>query len=175
MFNYHISISFQNTILCSIMSLHVLYVLPMSMWDFSKLPSVYYKLNLSVNYCGKLCFEVPCYGLAAQPVVAQHSPWSEQQFGQILMELTTSSLSLYMLCSRQRHTLDDDTTVQRSRRIHKALRQKNKSTQHQNVKGIRNTSIDQSQYILASIFLFMYLFVGLHFINAIAFYHLGSF
>ncbi|XP_053091153.1 WD repeat-containing protein 49 isoform X2 [Pangasianodon hypophthalmus] len=40
----------------------------------------------------------------------------------------------------QLHTLDNDTTVQRSRRIHRALRQQNESTQRQNVHGVCNTS-----------------------------------
>ncbi|GAA6093430.1 WD repeat-containing protein 49 isoform X1 [Tachysurus ichikawai] len=39
------------------------------------------------------------------------------------------------------HTLDDDTTGQRSRKIHKAFRHHNESTQHQNVNSACSTSI----------------------------------
>ncbi|KAK3570238.1 hypothetical protein QTP86_017141, partial [Hemibagrus guttatus] len=41
----------------------------------------------------------------------------------------------------QLHTLDDDTTRQRSKRIYRALRHHNESTQHQNVNSICNTRI----------------------------------
>ncbi|MCJ8733487.1 hypothetical protein PDJAM_G00224060 [Pangasius djambal] len=41
----------------------------------------------------------------------------------------------------QLHTLHNDTTGQRSRRIHRALRQQNESKQRQNVHGACNTSI----------------------------------
>ncbi|XP_058244547.1 WD repeat-containing protein 49-like [Hemibagrus wyckioides] len=41
----------------------------------------------------------------------------------------------------QLHTLDDDTTRQRSRRIHRALRHHNESTQHQNVNSVCSTGI----------------------------------
>lgn len=89
--------------------------------------------------------------------MAQHITESERQFCKISPELTTFSLSslyhaVYVLCPRQLHTLDDEITRQRSRRIHRALRQQNESTQHQNVYGFSNTSVGQSQFILADIF-----------------------